>query len=474
MSGRRYCVPFSGLLLAAGLVVMPCLQNRASPPMEALTGNQMLQTDIAAFAHRQEWLHHPLIGDPSFDNFERLPGNPIYRGKPPYEWPVNGFLFRDPISGFRYVYFTLYPRGYLGRDIKMGLLRSKDGKSSWEILGEAADFIEDNVAPGRTVADPAVLFHAGKYFMSHAWWATGTEERGMACAVAERPEGPFRRLPDLFFTPAKTPLLGGVYGFIYGTTLVRRQHDWLALSDLSRPGNAQSPNPGGVWALGANVAKNPGGPYGPTTILISPQSKVYHPTPVEWFPVFTHEDHVYAPATSLGANRDFQILYRAPIEEAHRAEAWQIFQCGSVWHSEPVPNEAYGIWGQTFSGYVENGLFQVLSHSKDSTDTGTLNLAQRSWDNPYRDGFALSAPSAPSLALYQREFATFHLQAAVRCNGPKILIWNHDAPLGGSTTWHAGGGPHELTLSSCTPRLFPGSAAAAQTGPARGRADGHG
>ena len=43
-------------------------------------------------AHRQAgslWLHHPVLGDPSFDTFQRAACNPIHSGYPRFEWPVN-------------------------------------------------------------------------------------------------------------------------------------------------------------------------------------------------------------------------------------------------------------------------------------------------------------------------------------------------------------------------------------------------
>ena len=35
------------------------------------------------------WLRHPVLGDPCFDSFERVPSNPVHTGDPPYGWPVN-------------------------------------------------------------------------------------------------------------------------------------------------------------------------------------------------------------------------------------------------------------------------------------------------------------------------------------------------------------------------------------------------
>jgi len=59
-----------------------------------------VETDYAESRHVDQWLlRHPVYGDPSFDSFERQPGNPIHRGKPPFEWRVNGSFFVDPVGG---------------------------------------------------------------------------------------------------------------------------------------------------------------------------------------------------------------------------------------------------------------------------------------------------------------------------------------------------------------------------------------
>ena len=50
----------------------------------ALTGATN-SVDFARATYRDAWMRHPVYGDPSFDPFERLPGNPILRGAPPFE-----------------------------------------------------------------------------------------------------------------------------------------------------------------------------------------------------------------------------------------------------------------------------------------------------------------------------------------------------------------------------------------------------
>ena len=68
--------------------------------------------DFAQQAQMDAWLRHPVLGEPSFDAFERTAGNPVVRGAAPYEWPVNGSLFRDPVSGNWYLYVGHYCEGY--------------------------------------------------------------------------------------------------------------------------------------------------------------------------------------------------------------------------------------------------------------------------------------------------------------------------------------------------------------------------
>ena len=73
---------------------------------------QAPEVDYAQSRYVDLWLRHPVFGDPSFDAFERVPGNPIHTGAPPYGWPVNGFLFLDPVSGNWYSYIGDYATGY--------------------------------------------------------------------------------------------------------------------------------------------------------------------------------------------------------------------------------------------------------------------------------------------------------------------------------------------------------------------------
>lgn len=92
------CFPTTAIAcLSVPLVAAP--GDESAPQADTAALQTTRATDFARSVHVDAWLRHPVYGDPSFDAFERLPGNPIHRGAPPFEWPVNGFLFRDPVSG---------------------------------------------------------------------------------------------------------------------------------------------------------------------------------------------------------------------------------------------------------------------------------------------------------------------------------------------------------------------------------------
>ncbi|MCL5283764.1 MAG: hypothetical protein M1330_03520, partial [Armatimonadetes bacterium] len=131
-------------------------------------------------------------------------------------------------------------------------------------------------------------------------------------------------------------------------------------------------------------------------------------------------------------NRNFQVIFRAPIEKATRPEVWEIARYGSVWHSEDVPAEAYGIWGQTFSGWVdEKGILWAMFPSRNIKGDGTISLASRLWLVPLRRrGFHLSGDKAPSLTCLRRSYADFTLAADLRLHGTGRIVWSYRAPLG--------------------------------------------
>ncbi len=401
-------------------------------------------TDYALGVHRQAWLRHPVYGAPSFDAFERLPGNPVVVGKPPMEWPVNGFLFEDPVSKNWYLYAGNYAAGYaLGADKQMvcTVYRSTDKGGNWEALGpifnDKTFCFEGDAGPSNFAPDVSVTYYEGRYHLVYDWvndsaaWADlanpddTKSDSGVGYAWAERPEGPFTRATTPVKRTSEQPLLCDRYRRLYASTLIRRENDWLILT-LTDSG------PYFAWALLGMTAPTPEGPWSDLVPLLHVDQQRYLPPLLEYFPAFTHDGYIYAPATSVAKNRNYQALFRVPIEDAMSPEAWENVAWGGVWHAEPVPNEHAGIWGQTFSGFAnDDGQFTVMFPSRTAENLGTLNLAQRSWDKPYREeGFVLSGHGAPSLGLLKNAYDEFAVSARLTFTGMITLVWNYTAPLG--------------------------------------------
>lgn len=383
--------------------------------------------DLARARYRDWWLHHAVLGDPSWDAFEREPGNPIYTGAAPHEWPVNGFLFHDPVSGRWYAYISLYPRGYWPPG---GVLALREEAGGWQTVGivlapDASSFEGDGQRCGGAV-DVSLVYEVGRYHMVYGWCDPDNLRGGLAYAWAESPEGPFRRAPAPLHDDAHQPALLGRYVRAYASTLIRRARDWMILHMMSTPRNA-----GGTWALACMTATRPEGPYSPPRLLLMPQSDRFHPPLAEFYPQFVHEGWVYAPATSVALNRSFQVVYRAPVERAHLPEAWEIDQYGSVWHSEPA--EGQGLWGQTFSGQVgPDGWLRAFYPCKTRDDVGTIHMARRPWAQTYRDGFTLAAPNGPALAILNRAVGDFRARIVARASGGWAFCWGCGGPLGPS------------------------------------------
>ncbi len=386
--------------------------------------------DLARADCRERWLHHPSIGDPSWDTFERESGNPIYEGAPPYEWPVNGYLFQDPVSKRWYVYASVYPRGYWGQPgANSMILREKSG-GGWEPLGLAFPrdpqaFNGDGKQTGPTT--DACVVHWDNAYYALVGWANPTNTRGgLALAKAPKPEGPFTFLPTPVHDDAKQKPILGRYVRAYASTLVRRKDDWIIVHMMSTPGNG-----GGTWGLFAMTSAAIEGPYSEPVPLLLPQQDKFHPAIAEFFPAYVNAGRIYAPATSVAMDRSYQSVFSAAIEEAHKPDAWRVEQLGSVWHAEPGANEAQGIWGQTFSAQVApGGVLRCMYPCKTKDDRGTINMARRPLSRPYRDGFVLSAPNAPSHAVLRGDASQFLLQAQVSANGPWVLAWQCQDPLG--------------------------------------------
>jgi hypothetical protein len=176
----------------------------------------------------------------------------------------------------------------------------------------------------------------------------------------------------------------------------------------------------------------PQGPYSERRLIRNVEAGYFHPPLMEFYPAFVDAGWVYAPATSVARNRNFQMLFRAPLEKATDPKAWEIVRHGSVWHSEDVPNEAYGIWGQTFSGWVDQGgMLWAMFPSRNTQGYGTINLAARPWSKPLRQrGFHLSGDNGPSITCLRRSYAGFTLNTELCVRGKARIIWGYQAPLG--------------------------------------------
>ena len=204
------------------------------------------------------------------------------------------------------------------------------------------------------------------------------------------------------------------------------------------------------WALFGMTAPKPEGPYGERILLRNVEADGFHPPLLEFYPAFVHRGFVYAPATSVALNRNYNALFRAPLERAAEPGAWELVQNGSLWHAEDVENEAYGLWGQTFSGWVDgNGVLQAAFQSRDPKGMGTVNVAARPWNQPLRkSGFVMSGHQGPSLTLLQRAFAGFRLDARLRLRGTVRLLVDYDGVLGPNLP-ESDATLHPLALSRC-------------------------
>jgi hypothetical protein len=409
---------------------------------------QRTTTDFALAAQADAWLRHVVLGDPSFDNFQHAAANPMLRGKKPFEWPVNGSLFEDPKSHGWYAYVGHYAANY---DFAPGkpqshctVYRTLDQGKTWDDLGPIFRDASFRFAGGmrpESAPDVSVVFDGGRYHMAYDWasdkctWQnicnpTDDADNGSAYAWADRPEGPFHRESPPIFTTGRLQKqfpLAWKYNRAYATTLIRRSHDWLAMV-LVDSGQYYS------WGLLAVTAPTPQGPWSQPTLILSVEGNRYFPPWLEFFPGFVHEGFVYCPATSIASNRNFQAIYRAKVEQAHTPEAWQLDQHGTAWHAENVPHEGLGIWGQTFSGFVDSaGVFHVLFPCRERVSgLGTINLASRPWNKPLADrGFVLSGHEGGSLTLLRSAYRGFDLTAKLTMHGNAArIVWGCQAPLG--------------------------------------------
>jgi hypothetical protein len=402
-------------------------------------------TDFALVANKDAWLRHPVIGDPSFDNFTRYQKNPIQRGTPPYNWPVNGYYFEDPVSGNEYLYIGQYHTGYVinpGKPVEISegciFYFSEDKGITWKyggpVFNDEEIVLEGESGPIKIAPDVSVVFTDGMYYMGfdyattkYSWDFEHIMHGGLAVAVSDKPGGPYK----IFKKPAiscryfyNNPWFGK-YSRCYGGTLLKTKTQWIFLFDLDSRTYYS-------WGLAAISAPTPEGPWSKPVLIAGCEKKGYYPSLLEYYPAFIEDDTIYAPATSVARNRDFQCIFRVPAADAMNPEKWELWREGSVWHSTPAENEYEGIWGQTLSGFItKDHMFKVMFPSKDKENRGTINLASADWNRPYRGaGFVLSGHSAPSFTAITGFYNQPGIKASFTYYGTVAFTWDYQAPAG--------------------------------------------
>lgn len=242
--------------------------------------------------------------------------------------------------------------------------------------------------------------------------ATGPDpDNGLGYMHCDTPLGPCTVFPVPVNSMKQNGNLPYQYRTTYGGTVLQRgPGDWLVLTAVSTKGNR-----GGVWALAALTATNVTGPYTVPKVLLHPESTRWHPHPCEFYPCFANGGYAYCPCTSLQANRGYQVLFRAPLNNATDPLAWEVHQAGSLYHWEGEQSRSAGIWGQTFNGFVAtDGSFRIMYPSRDASGTGTINLATcASFANLTARGFWVSAPAADAIAVYPRTYTDLRVTTTV-------------------------------------------------------------
>ena len=403
-----------------------------------------LNKDFAFLDSKNEWSHHFAFGSPSWDSFIRFPNNPVYTGRKGMEWPVNGFLFSDPVSKNWYLYIGEYRQYYnlindsMLRNLNCVIYKSTDKGKTWN---KAGDLFHVNMRCYDSlriqVPDVMVVYDEGKYHMIFDWLSSNASwkemgESGLGYAVADKPEGPYvvSREPLKINTQYKHKPLLGRYWRMYAPMIIKRQNDWVILYMMDT-------SPSRSWALAASTAQKPEGPYSEPILIRNVEGKTSYPPLMEYYPTFTHEGYIYFPATSVAVNRNYQLVYRVKIEYVTNPDKWEIFSAGSFWHSINTDNEYAGIWGQTITGFVDNlDSMYVMYPSKNKINYGTINLAKASWNHLFRKrGFTLSACEGGLFTYIKRGIDLDHLNMDFNLAGTMRIVWDFHKPLDITDTW---------------------------------------
>lgn len=401
------------------------------------------KNDYALLSHKKDWSHDYAFGSPSWDTFERFAGNPVYRGRKGMEWPVNGFVYSDPKSKNWYLYIGEYKEFYQSgqdpstADFNCVIFKSSDKGKTWNKLG---DLFPENFSCYDSlkiqVPDVMITYSDGKYHMIFDWLASNgwqrTDLSGLGYAVADKPEGPWvvSKKPVKINTQHKLKPLLNKYWRMYAPMIVKREHDWAILYMMDA-------NPTSSWALAAATASNPEGPYSNTKIILNVERKINYQPLQEYFPAFIHAGYVYLPATSVSLNRNYQSIYRVKPEDLLNPEKYELFSGGSFWHGENVENEYSGIWGQTFSGFVDDqDSIYVMFPAKDKKNYGTINLAKTSWNHMERNrGFNLTAHEGNTFSFLKKAFDLDGVDMKFKLDGTMHLIWDLHSPIDIMDCW---------------------------------------
>ncbi len=415
--------------------------------------------DYAKAKNKDFWLRNPTLGDPSFDTFEKV-GGTVHRSEAPYEWGVNGSLFIDPKTGHFYLYAGVYPQGYAKSEANPSrfiIYRSDDEGKSWADLGfgfELGFKFDGHDIPSDSCPDVVLTYDESEdiYWLCYDWcdnsftWEDAHKsdrssfDSGAALAWSKCPEGPFTRLKKPFFSNKEQFGKLGIFSRGYASTLLKRRQDWIAFTLLDSGGYFS-------WGLCCMTAKTPYGPWSEPVLLLSLAKHEYYPAPVEFHPCFAAENKVYAPATSVSKNRNYQAVFSAGLEQSHLPSSWSLVSDGGVWHSRPIPDEKYGIWGQTIHGFIRENDFFVMYPAKDDREFGTLSLAKRKWNEPNSDGFTFSGHAGKSITLLLTAYKDFILNADFDFTGTVEIALNYSGILG-PDKHSSDASPHEQSFSS--------------------------
>jgi hypothetical protein len=418
--------------------------------------------DYALLDAKDDWSHHFAYGSPSWDTFERFPNNPVYQGRDGMEWPVNGFLYNDPVSKNWFLFIGEYRRNYAivqdstAKNFNCVIYKSSDRGRTWEKRG---DLFPLNMrcydSLNIQAPDVMVVYDGGKYHLVFDWVSgqASWQEMGLSgigYAVSDHPDGPYTvsAKPLKMNTQYRSKPLLNKYWRMYAQMLVKRKNDWVLLYMMDTA-------PSRSWALAASTSTSPEGPYSDPVLIRHVEGKTSYPPLMEYFPAFEHQGYVYFPATSVATNRNYQLISRVKTEEVTNPDRWEIFSAGSCWHSENTGNEYAGIWGQTITGFVDDSdSIIVMFPSKNKGNYGTINLAKASWSHLFRDkGFALAAAESGSFTYLKRGIEPDDLNIDFDLSGTMRIIWDFHKTADIQNTWgkfdfkHGAGEYKEIEIS---------------------------